>query len=249
MLNDGDMWNLSPMMQSQLIFIKFNTLQGSLVCVICNYLSPFFLKRILDVIQDGSKESIRQAYVHALLVFLFQVAKVEADVQHLWFGPKAEEVREAKGKSKDDKKKDRDKANEDEPEPGVDTGKIMNLMANDTGSVSSLKRSARASSVDMGEGFGIVDGVFKWSKIEQPEKTKDKGKERTKDMIVNGNGPAAEEAPTPDSVSEASDCQFELKHINIMFPEGELSLVTRPTASGKTALPMSYTDVRLTMTG
>lgn len=46
-----------------------------------------------------------------------------------------------------------------------------------------------------------------------------------------------------DSTSETStallsstDHRFELRDVSIMFPEGELSVITGPTASGKTAL-------------
>lgn len=35
---------------------------------------------------------------------------------------------------------------------------------------------------------------------------------------------------------ENSDHRFELRDLNVRFPEGELSLITGPTASGKTGL-------------
>ncbi|TFK50633.1 P-loop containing nucleoside triphosphate hydrolase protein, partial [Heliocybe sulcata] len=501
-LDEGDVWRLSPTMQSRPIFIKFSTLPGSLLwriwkanskdilldfigtytSVVCNYLGPFFLKKILDAIQDGSKERIQQAYIYALLAFLSQVAKAEADVQHLWFGrraasrtrselmaaiyakalkrkdfsgiidsDKAKEAKDAKDakdgkeKSKEDKKKD--KAKEDDPKAGADTGKIVNLMAGDSNrvamlisgmyfiygapfeiiiasvflyqllgwsafagfvvlllgwplnsyiarrairiqkgllaardkrmgvlneligavkfikffawenrwidramdarhkeiqwmvkarinsvmfsllwtcapilvslisfftyvmlgheltvsiaftslslfgmirqplniipawivqilqtriaikrietyldedevsdQVSSLKRTARASSssVDVQEGFGIVEGTFKWNEIEEKEVDKDNGKGKKKDTKTNGSGSAAEGAAVVDSASEISavaDHRFELKDISVMLPEGKLSLVTGPTASGKTALLMALLGEMTALSG
>jgi ABC-type multidrug transport system fused ATPase/permease subunit len=43
-------------------------------------------------------------------------------------------------------------------------------------------------------------------------------------------------AATPLTTSAITERQFELRDINILFPSGELSLITGPTASGKTAL-------------
>ncbi|KZT21758.1 multidrug resistance-associated ABC transporter [Neolentinus lepideus HHB14362 ss-1] len=499
-LNEGDVWSLSPMMQSRPIFIKFSMLQGSLiwriwkanskdilldfigtyVSVVCNYLGPFFLKKILDAIQDGSKERIQQAYIYALLAFLSQVAKAEADVQHLWFGRRAasrtrselmaaiyakalkrrdfsgiidsdkakdakdaKDAKEGKEKSKEEKKKD--KAKEDDPKAGADTGKIVNLMAGDSNrvamlisgmyfiygapfeiliaslflyqllglsafagfvvlllgwplnsfiarrairiqkgllaardkrmgvlneligavkfikffawenrwidramearqkeiqwmvkarinsvmfsmlwtcapilvslisfftyvmlgheltvsiaftslslfgmirqplniipawivqilqtriaikrietfldedevsdQVSSLKGSARTSSVDIEEGFGIVDGTFKWNEVEETAKGKDSGNGKKKDTKTNGSNSASEEASATDSTNEVNttaDHRFELKDVNVMFPEGKLSLITGPTASGKTALLMALLGEMTTLSG
>lgn len=39
--------------------------------------------------------------------------------------------------------------------------------------------------------------------------------------------------------SSPEDHRFELKDISVRFPEGELSVITGPTASGKTALLVS----------
>lgn len=43
-------------------------------------------------------------------------------------------------------------------------------------------------------------------------------------------------AVTPAAASPTADRRFELRDINVIFPSGQLSLVTGPTASGKTAL-------------
>ena len=37
-------------------------------------------------------------------------------------------------------------------------------------------------------------------------------------------------------LAENVDHRFELRDLNVRFPEGQLSLITGPTASGKTAL-------------
>lgn len=55
------------------------------------------------------------------------------------------------------------------------------------------------------------------------------------DPIVDSST-VASGAVTPLPSSAADERQFELRDINIIFPPGELSLVTGPTASGKTAL-------------
>lgn len=48
----------------------------------------------------------------------------------------------------------------------------------------------------------------------------------------------AESRDQEESVSE--DHRFELRDIDVLFPEGELTVVTGPTASGKTALLVSF---------
>ncbi|THH14161.1 hypothetical protein EW146_g6141 [Bondarzewia mesenterica] len=109
-LNEGDVWGMSPTLQSRPVFIKFswikrNTLLRRLwaansldimldfaltyLSVVFNYASPFFLKRILDAIDHPTPENRSQAYIYAVLAFLCTVAKAQADVQHLWFGRRA----------------------------------------------------------------------------------------------------------------------------------------------------------------
>ncbi|KAI5116711.1 hypothetical protein M0805_003223 [Coniferiporia weirii] len=103
------------------------------------------------------------------------------------------------------------------------------------------------------EGFGLRNASFKWNAVE--EKGKDKvdddtkgkanGKAKGKKGKTNGNDAKAErdveaalaEASEALSVATAeADHQFELSNISVVFPEGELSVITGPTASGKTAL-------------
>ncbi|KAH0579496.1 hypothetical protein H2248_002354 [Termitomyces sp. 'cryptogamus'] len=111
-LDEKSVWNLSPTMQSRIIFSKFAAtpavslfrklivtnsldlfldLTLTLVSVGFNYTGPFFLKRILDAIDltTPTPSSRAQAYIYALLAFLCSLLKSQADVQHLWFGRRA----------------------------------------------------------------------------------------------------------------------------------------------------------------
>ncbi|KZP25984.1 hypothetical protein FIBSPDRAFT_918282 [Athelia psychrophila] len=110
-LHEQDVWDLSPTMQSRPVFIQFGrTARPSLlrqlwaanaldvlidfgltyVSVVFTYAGPFFLKRILDAIDaDSTPEDRARAYVYAGLAFAAQLAKAQADVQHLWFGRRA----------------------------------------------------------------------------------------------------------------------------------------------------------------
>ncbi|TFK47824.1 P-loop containing nucleoside triphosphate hydrolase protein [Heliocybe sulcata] len=174
-LSEAEVWNLSPVMQSRPIFIKFNALQGSVfrriwkansrdllldfigtyISVICNYLGPFFLKRILDSIQDGSKERIHQAYIYALLAFLAQVARAEADVQHLWCSRRASTRIDSElmaaiyaktlkrkdfsgavqnGTSEEGKDESKTGKDDEDDKGPASAGKIANLMSHGTGS-------------------------------------------------------------------------------------------------------------------
>jgi hypothetical protein len=95
--------------------------------------------------------------------------------------------------------------------------------------VSSLKNPATGPQEDEEGGLGIENGTFKWN--EAVDKTEDKDKTKN---------PAPEESVNtlagPDEPLLENDHKFELKDISVMFPEGELTIITGPTASGKTAL-------------
>ncbi|KXN85925.1 ATP-dependent bile acid permease [Leucoagaricus sp. SymC.cos] len=111
-LNEEDVWDLSPTLQSRPIFVKFSQTKRptllrriwaansldlildftfTLVSVVFNYAGPFFLKQILDEIshETTSRASRSKAYVYAFLAFFCTLAKAQADVQHLWFGRRA----------------------------------------------------------------------------------------------------------------------------------------------------------------
>ncbi|KAG6855558.1 hypothetical protein H0H87_001039 [Tephrocybe sp. NHM501043] len=110
-LNERDVWDLSPTLQSRAVFSKFIKMPQTtllrklfaanaldlfldfsltLVSVAFNYSGPFFLRRILDAIDNPTDPNSKsQAYISALLAFLCSLLKSQADVQHLWFGRRA----------------------------------------------------------------------------------------------------------------------------------------------------------------
>ncbi|KAI0275322.1 multidrug resistance-associated ABC transporter [Gloeopeniophorella convolvens] len=184
-LNEVDVWALSPTIQSRPVFAKFsNTKRATLmrrlwaansqdlildfvltfVSVTFNYTSPYFLKRILDAINDPTPVSRSQAYIYALLAFVFTVCKAQADVQHLWFGRRGatrmrsqlmaaiydkalkrkdfsgivDKDKLAKTPDADDKKSKDAEAKADDPKAGADVGKIVNLMAGDANRIAMM---------------------------------------------------------------------------------------------------------------
>jgi hypothetical protein len=111
--------------------------------------------------------------------------------------------------------------------------------------VSSLKRShfsASAGDDDSSKGLGIENGTFKWNEVETKDDDTAKIAKRvssasTDDVAQETND---ETERTSVSASESSEHRFELKDINVVFPERQLTVVTGPTASGKTALLVSW---------
>ncbi|KAF9070335.1 multidrug resistance-associated ABC transporter [Rhodocollybia butyracea] len=106
-LNESDVWNISPTMQSRPIFVKFLSIQTttllrklfwansldlivdlflSNLSVFLSFLNPFFLNHILSSIE---LEERPQAYVYAVLMFFASVLKSQCDLQHLWFSRRA----------------------------------------------------------------------------------------------------------------------------------------------------------------
>ncbi|KAH7910089.1 hypothetical protein BJ138DRAFT_1193608, partial [Hygrophoropsis aurantiaca] len=177
-LNENDIWNLSPTIQSRPLFTKFSTIVRSsllrrlwaansldimmdfgltLVSAIFNYASPFFLRRILDAIENPMPGSRAKAYIYAFLAFLCALCKAQADGQRFWFGRRAATrirselmaatydkalkradysgiIDKDKMKEAADKKAGVDRTKNpgaDDPRAGADVGKIVNLMAVD----------------------------------------------------------------------------------------------------------------------
>ncbi|KAJ7108212.1 multidrug resistance-associated ABC transporter [Mycena epipterygia] len=108
-LNEKDVWDMSPNIQSRPIFIKFSTLpQKTLLaklwaansfdiivdfvltfCSIAfNYCGPFFLKQVVHKRLTTEKDK-GKAYIYALLMFVCSICKSQCDVQHLWIGRRA----------------------------------------------------------------------------------------------------------------------------------------------------------------
>ncbi|KAJ7147242.1 hypothetical protein C8R46DRAFT_1129771 [Mycena filopes] len=89
-----------------------------------------------------------------------------------------------------------------------------------TAQVSSLKQNTRQPiAEDLEEGLGLANASFRWNRVAAE--------------------PSASNATSVVSLSTESGVEehrFGLKDISVIFPEGKLSVVTGPTASGKTAL-------------
>lgn len=96
----------------------------------------------------------------------------------------------------------------------------------------------------MAEGLGIERGIFKWNEIEEQKdeapgksvatngSSNRHGSERT--TTISGEDDSATAVDTGSTAEE--ERRFELTDINVMFPEEQLTVITGPTASGKTAL-------------
>ena len=113
--------------------------------------------------------------------------------------------------------------------------------------VSSLKDAAETLRNDEPEigynsGLGIVNGSFRWNAV--AEGKEGKGKNRAEDRKSSAMMGAEEEGETAlllPAADEADEVpKFELRDINVMFPEAKLTVITGPTASGKTALLVSF---------
>lgn len=106
-----------------------------------------------------------------------------------------------------------------------------------TDQVSTLKKSREApsDSADDDEGLGIENGSFKWNAVEENEKEQNNATPRSR---VATDDTIAVSTSESNSLSDAesTDHRFELKNISVNFPDGHLTCVTGPTASGKTAL-------------
>lgn len=102
-----------------------------------------------------------------------------------------------------------------------------------TEQVSTLKKAEQTipSIVPEEDGLGIEHASFKWNELEPKESTKTDNAKSSSGS--EDTSTSAEDSPEP------VDHKFSLKDISIQFPEGELTLITGPTASGKTALLVS----------
>ncbi|EIW82703.1 multidrug resistance-associated ABC transporter [Coniophora puteana RWD-64-598 SS2] len=129
--------------------------------------------------------------------------------------------------------------------------------------VSSLKQTEESLAAENAiEGLGIENGSFTWNAVpNKPEedstdknakngkKTKH-GKDVSRGTVstmysqpstsnVGSTTLADSESARSASTSGFEDHRFELQDISVRFPEGRLSVITGPTASGKTALLMA----------
>ena len=109
-----------------------------------------------------------------------------------------------------------------------------------TDQVSSLKKDYSEPHLFGGddEGLGLECATFKWNEVAEEVK---KGKQlgQNKSSSSSTTSLVSDEASTIVDAESISDRVFELRNMTIRFPEGELTVVTGPTASGKTALLVS----------
>ncbi|KAH7927030.1 hypothetical protein BV22DRAFT_1032254 [Leucogyrophana mollusca] len=112
--------------------------------------------------------------------------------------------------------------------------------------VSSIKKSRTPTDLDsLDDGLAIENGTFKWNEVpEKPDDAKPNGKSKA----PSGGTETSVDSDSATAVSEHEDHRFELRDISVRFPEGELSVITGPTASGKTALLMALLG-EMTITG
>lgn len=112
--------------------------------------------------------------------------------------------------------------------------------------MSSLKRAkVPTDSLTVDDGLAIEAGTFKWNEVPEEVKDTENGKKSAK-----SNSSTSHSRNTTDETVTAVDAQslssrsvedhkFELKDVSVRFPLGELTLITGPTASGKSALLVS----------
>ena len=110
--------------------------------------------------------------------------------------------------------------------------------------VSSLKKSRLPPSAEEldEDGLGIENGSFKWNEVpEGDDGGEDANKKRsssTEEVDTAVEEPADRNGE--GSGADNGDHRFELRDVDVLFPEGELTVITGPTASGKTALLVSF---------
>ena len=109
-LSEDDIYPLSPIMKARPLYIKFSHLSGGLLkrilhansrdmiidftftyaSIVLGYAGPFFLKHILDALDNTRGEPGREAraiaFVYAIAAFACSLLKTQADLQHLYFG-------------------------------------------------------------------------------------------------------------------------------------------------------------------
>ena len=127
-----------------------------------------------------------------------------------------------------------------------------------TDQVSSLKKHLNSTEPhlpggDDEEGLGLENATLKWNEVVDAEKPDEHDKTKKNEVLSSSaSSPTSsnddvETVATSDVETTASDSgsllagletdhKFELRDITVRFPEGQLSIVTGPTASGKTAL-------------
>lgn len=115
-----------------------------------------------------------------------------------------------------------------------------------TEQVSTLKRERfepRFFTTAEDEGLGLENATLQWNEVKQKD---DKGMAKKTVSTAPASGVAASVSmDNSDNIAERTigeadeRLNFELKDISVIFPAGKLTVVTGPTASGKSALLVS----------
>jgi hypothetical protein len=99
------------------------------------------------------------------------------------------------------------------------------------------------------DGLGLENASFKWNEVSEegnivsnPESGKKDKTLASTDDVETRSATVIEGQPDNGGGGGLGSHRFELRDIDVVFPEGELSVVTGPTASGKTALLVSLTS-------
>ncbi|KAH8798081.1 hypothetical protein DL96DRAFT_1539779 [Flagelloscypha sp. PMI_526] len=96
--------------------------------------------------------------------------------------------------------------------------------------------------LEVGDSLGFEHASFKWNVIQEKTPAAPAKKWLSLPKIFHrqpsGTSPVTK-TPTPDLEEGAEDRRFQLTDLTVAFPEGKLSIIVGPTASGKTALLMA----------
>jgi ABC-type multidrug transport system fused ATPase/permease subunit len=123
------------------------------------------------------------------------------------------------------------------------------------GQVSSLKRvniRCQGNGYSGPAEFGFRNASFTWNSVleQEAEKSKAAGEGINQDQRHgvretdrHNDLDSISSTVVTDCAAESDDRRFELRGLNITFPLGELTIVTGPTASGKTALLVRETGM------
>ena len=111
-----------------------------------------------------------------------------------------------------------------------------------TDQVSSLKKDYSEPYLSGNdEGLGLECATLKWNEVvDVVNKGKELGQnESSSSLSIASVTDGASTVIDSESIGDRGDHIFELRNVTIRFPEGMLTVVTGPTASGKTALLVS----------
>ena len=110
-----------------------------------------------------------------------------------------------------------------------------------TDQVSSLKKDySEPYAFGDDEGLGLERATLKWNEVVEVVEKGDQNKSSpNSSKTISWATHETSTVVDTESIGEHGDRGFELRNVTIRFPEGKLTVVTGPTASGKTALLVS----------